>query len=516
MSTLAELVALSRAVAATRSRNAKLDAIAAFLRGLDADTAALAVSYLSGDIPQGRTGVGWATVQGALESTPQSTAPSLAIADVDATFAAIAGTAAGPGSVRARKDALGRLFARATAEERDFLAMLTVGEVRQGALATLIGEALARAHDVPSVEVRRAVMVAGAPREIARVLARDGRAGLAQFTIAPFRPLLPMLAQTVDDVDEALAQLGEAAFEHKLDGYRVQIHKDGDTVAVYSRGGHDVTAAVPELVAAARALPIRRAILDGEAIALRDGGRPHVFQTTMRRFSTGAADPALVASLPLFHYLFDVLLVDDELVLDRPTRDRLAALDAIVPAAHRVPRLITADAAAARAFLDGAFAAGHEGAMAKALDAPYDAGNRGASWLKLKKVHSLDLVILAAEWGSGRRKGWLSNLHLGARDPERGFAMLGKTFKGMTDEVLTWQTRELLAREVGREGHVVHVRPELVAEIAFNDVMRSPQYPAGLSLRLARLVRYRPDRTAADADTIDAVRAIAIADGVLE
>jgi DNA ligase-1 len=261
---------------------------------------------------------------------------------------------------------------------------------------------------------------------------------------------------------------------------------------------------------------VRRAILDGEAIAMRGNGRPHVFQTTMRRFSTGAADPALLAELPLSHYLFDVLLVDDDLVLDRPTRERLATLDTILAPAQRVPRVVTADPVVAASFLAGAFAAGHEGVMAKAMDAPYDAGNRGASWLKLKKVHTLDLVILAAEWGSGRRRGWLSNLWLGARDPERGFAMLGKTFKGMTDETLTWQTRELLAREVGREGHVVHVRPELVAEIAFNDVMRSPQYPAGLSLRLARLVRYRPDRTAADADTIDAVRAIAITDGVLE
>jgi DNA ligase 1 len=269
------------------------------------------------------------------------------------------------------------------------------------------------------------------------------------------------------------------------------------------------------VVATARAVAARRAILDGEAIALRGDGRPHTFQTTMRRFGTGVADPALVAALPLSPFLFDVILVDDDLVLDRPTRDRLVALDAIVPAVHRVPRLVTADAADARAFVDAALAAGHEGVMAKALAAPYDAGHRGAAWRKLKKVHTLDLVILAAEWGSGRRRGRLSNLHLGARDPDRGFVMLGKTFKGLTDEMLAWQTRELLARETARDGHVVHVRPELVAEIAFNDVMVSTQYPAGLSLRLARVTRYRPDRTAADADTIDAVRAIAIADGVL-
>jgi DNA ligase-1 len=513
---LADLVGASRAVAATRARNAKLELLARYVAPLDADAAALAVSYLSGGIPQGKIGVGYAMAYGAREEATPAATPSLTLEDVDATFAAIASTAAGSGSTRARKERLGALFARAAAEEGEFLAALAVGEVRQGALGALVGEALARAHQVPPEEVRRAVMVAGSVAEVARALATSGREGLGGFTIAPFKPLLPMLAQTADDVEQALEQLGEAVFEHKLDGYRVQVHKDGDEVRVYSRGAHDVTAAVPEVVAAAKLLPVRRVILDGEAIAMRPDGRPHIFQTTMRRFGKGVAAEELLHKLPLSHFLFDVLLVDDDLVLDRPTTERLRALDAIVPSPHRLPRLVTSDAAAAQAFLQGALAAGHEGAMAKALGAAYDAGNRGAAWLKLKKVHTLDLVILAAEWGSGRRKGWLSNLHLGARDPERGFAMLGKTFKGMTDEILTWQTRELLARESGRDGHVVHVRPELVAEIAFNDVMISPQYPAGLSLRLARLVRYRPDRTAADADTIDAVRAIAIADGVLD
>jgi DNA ligase-1 len=514
-SRFAELVAVSQQVAATRARNAKLERIAGYVAGLDPDAAALAVAYLSGEVPQGKIGVGYAMAYGVHQETPAAAEPSLTLADVDASFAAIAATPAGAGSIRGRKEQLGRLFARATAAEGEFLAALAVGEVRQGALGALVGEALARAHGVAAAEVRRAVMIAPSVAEVARTLAAEGRPGLARFTIAPFQPILPMLAQTADDVGAALEQLGEAVFEHKLDGYRIQVHKDGDEVRVFSRGAHDVTAAVPEVVAAARALAVRRAILDGEAIALRPDGRPHIFQTTMRRFGKGVTDPALLAALPLSHFLFDVLLLDDDLILDRPTRERLAALDGLVPAGHRLPRLVTADPAAARAFLDGAFAAGHEGAMAKALDAPYDAGNRGASWLKLKKVHTLDLVVLAAEWGSGRRKGWLSNLHLGARDPERGFAMLGKTFKGMTDEILTWQTEQLLARETGRAGHVVHVRPELVAEIAFNDVMLSPQYPAGLSLRLARLVRYRPDRSAADADTIDAVRAIAIADGVL-
>ncbi len=513
---LAALVATSLAVAATRARGAKLARLADHLRDLDGEAAALSARYLAGELPQGKIGVGWAMVSEALGGGGGAAATArLTLADVDRALTTIAATI-GPGSARARKDALGRLFAAATEDERRFLGALLVGEVRQGALAALIGEALARAHDVPAALVRRAVMVAGSVGEVARALARDGRAGLAGFAIAPFAPLAPMLAQTADDIPDALARLGEAALEHKLDGARVQVHRDGDEVRIFSRGGLDVTPALPEVVALARALPVRRAILDGEAIALRADGRPHPFQVTMRRFGRDRADAAIVGTLPLTAFLFDALLLDDDLVLDLPTHARLAALDALVPAVHRVPRLITADPAAAQAFLDGALAAGHEGVMAKALGAPYDAGNRGASWLKLKKVHTLELVVLAAEWGSGRRQGWLSNLHLGARDPTRGFAMLGKTFKGMTDEVLAWQTRELLAREVGRDGHVVHVRPELVGEFAFNDVQVSPQYPAGLSLRLARLVRYRPDRTAADAATVDELRAIAIADGVVE
>ncbi len=506
MLTLAALVAASRDVAATRARTAKLDRLAALLRGLGPDDAALAASYLSGELPQGKIGVGYALVS-ELAHGESAAETSLTLAEIDRTYTAIAETR-GAGSGKQRKELLGRLFARATSDERDFLAALTVGEIRQGALAALIAEALAKAHDVPPVEVRRAVMIAGAIGKVSRALAERGRAGLAEFAITPLVPLLPMLAHVADDVDDALARLGEAAFEHKLDGARVQLHKDGDLIKVFSRGGLDVTGNVPEAVTIARGLPVRRAILDAEAIALKPDRRPHPFQHTMRGFGGDA-------SLPLSVFVFDALLIDDELTLDRPTRDRLAVLDAIVSAAHRVPRLITADAAAAAAFLDGAFAAGHEGVMAKALDAPYDAGNRGAAWLKLKKVHTLDLVILAVEWGSGRRKGLLSNLHLGARGPD-GFVMLGKTFKGLTDEILAWQTRELLAREIGRDGHVVHVRPELVAEIAFSDVQISAQYPGGLSLRLARLVRYRPDRRAEDADTIDAVRAIAVKDGVID
>jgi DNA ligase-1 len=341
--------------------------------------------------------------------------------------------------------------------------------------------------------------------------ALDG-GNLGKFGLTLFRPVLPMLAQTADDATGALAQFaGTAALELKLDGFRVQLHKDGDVVRAYSRALNDVTAYVPEAVAAVAALPARRLILDGEAIVFGANGRPLPFQDTMKRF--GKNGNALAAQMPLTLTAFDTLLVDDQTLLAAPSQERWKILGELAPALA-VPRLVTASAEAAEAFYKDAVARGHEGVMAKALDAPYDAGSRGAQWLKIKKIHRLDLVVLAAEWGSGRRQGWLSNIHLGARSSE-GFVMLGKTFKGMTDDMLRWQTTEFLAREVDRDGHIVYVRPEIVAEVAFNDVQRSSRYPGGLALRLARVVRYRDDKTADQADTIDTVRAIAIADGVL-
>jgi DNA ligase-1 len=518
---LADLVATSAAVASTRARNAKIERLAALLRQLAPGERAVGAAWLAGELPQRKIGVGWAMVRDAAATTAMATAPSLSVAEVDATLSAIA-AAAGSGSGRQRKELLGGLFARATEAERAFVGNLVIGELRQGALAGVLVDAIAKAAELPAGDVRRAFMVAGDIGVVAHAALTDGAPGLAAFAITVFRPLLPMLAQTAEDVDDALGQLGTASFDVKLDGARVQIHRDGDEVRVFSRGLNDVTVAVPEVVAATLALPARRLILDGEAIALRRGeatasglARPHPFQVTMRRFGRSGDDPALRASLPLDVFLFDALVVDDELLLDRPARERWAALDALAPGHQRVPRLVTADPAAARAFYDGVIADGHEGVMAKDLEAPYDAGSRGAAWLKLKRVHTLDLVVLAAEWGSGRRKGFLSNLHLGARDPGGGFVMLGKTFKGMTDEILRWQTGALLEREAGRDGHAVHVRPELVVEIAFNDVQASPHYPGGLALRFARLVRYRPDKRAGDADTIDAVRAIAIRDGVI-
>jgi DNA ligase-1 len=513
--TLADLVATSRAVAGKPGKKDKIELIAALLRRARPDEHAVIACLIAGQVRQ-KLGVGYAIVHEVLDATPAAATSTLTVADVDRAFDELA-AAAGAGSAGTRRRVLGELVARATADERDVIAGLAVGELRHGALDGLVVEAIAKAAGLPAAAVRRAHMLGGDLGAVAARALADGAAGLAAVGLTVFRPVLPMLAQTAADVDEAIAELGEAGFETKLDGARVQIHRDGDEVRVFTRGLNEVTPAVPEVVAVARALPVRRAVLDGEAIALRPDGRPHPFQTTMRRFGRAVDDPALRAQLPLSVALFDALQLDDDVLLDRPARERWAALDAIAPAGTGVERVITADPAVARGWYERAIATGHEGIMAKAPDTGYDAGRRGAAWLKIKKVRRLDLVVLAVEWGSGRRKGWLSNIHLGARDPVNGgFVMLGKTFKGMTDELLKWQTKELLAREIGRDRHVVHVRPELVVEIAFNDVQASPHYPGGLALRFARVVRYRDDKTAAEADTIESVRAIAIADGVVD
>ena len=504
---LAELVETSAAIAATRGRLAKIDRLAGCLRRLAGGERAIGARYLAGEVPH-KLGVGYALVHEVRRAAAPAVSGSLTLGEVDRRFAAIA-ELRGAGAGRARKDQLGALLALATAPEQELLAALAVGELRQGALAGLVVEAIAKAAALPADRVRRAYMLAGDLGAVAEAALDGGAAALARFGLQVFRPILPMLAQTAGTPAEALVELGgPASIEHKLDGFRVQLHKDGDVVRAYSRALNEVTAQVPELIAQVAALPARRLVLDGEAIALGPGGRPLPFQDTMRRFSTGGGDA------PVRLAVFDALLVDDQTLLGAPARERFDALAVLAPALA-IPRIVTADPGEAAAFYAAALSAGHEGVMAKSLDAPYEAGLRGAAWLKIKQVHRLDLVVLAAEWGSGRRKGWLSNLWLGARDPERGFVMLGKTFKGLTDEMLRWQTAELLARETDRDGHVVHVRPELVAEIAFNDVQRSPRYPAGLALRLARVVRYRDDKTAAEADTIDAVRAIAIGAGVV-
>jgi DNA ligase 1 len=500
---LAELVAASAAVGATRSRKQKSARLAACLAAMRPDEAAIGASYLAGCVPQGKIGLGYATVA-RVEVEPAGAA-SLELGEVDRVLGAIA-RLSGPGSGGARERALGALLSRATLPEQAFLRRLLIGELRQGALEGVMVEGIARAAALEVPLVRRALMVSGDLGAVAAAALAGGAGALGQFSIQLFRPVQPMLAQPADDVDEALERLGEASLEYKLDGARIQVHRDGDRVQVFTRRLNEVTSAVPEVVRAALALPGRSLILDGEAIALRPDGSPHPFQVTMRRFGRKAA--AAQPELALTPYFFDCLYLDGQSLIDRPGRERVAALDGI-GGAWLIPRLITADPGAARRFVAGAIDRGHEGAMAKSLEAGYDAGGRGGSWLKIKPVHTLDLVVLAAEWGSGRRRGWLSNLHLGARDPERGgFVMLGKTFKGMTDEILAWQTQRLQELEIGREGHVVHVRPELVVEIAFNDVQASPHYPGGLALRFARLQRYRSDKRAGDADTIATVRAL--------
>jgi len=350
-------------------------------------------------------------------------------------------------------------------------------------------------------------MLAGSVPVVAQAALTEGTAGLQRFSLQLFQPLLPMLAQPAQDVDDALSKLGVAAFEWKLDGARVQVHKSGDEVRVYSRGLNDVTAAVPEIVEAVRPLPVRAVVLDGETIALRSQGRPQPFQVTMRRFGRKLDVDVMRHELPLQVFFFDALRRDDEDLIDRPAAERVEALVETLPSGLRIPRLTTADSAAAQAFLAEALARGHEGIMAKSLDAPYEAGSRGNSWLKIKQAHTLDLAVLAAEWGHGRRRGWLSNLHLGARDPaSNAFVMLGKTFKGLTDEMLAWQTKTLLELEVSRDAWTVYVRPELVVEIAVSEIQESAQYPGGLALRFARVKRYRPDKRPEDADTIDMVR----------
>ena len=471
------------------------------------DEIALATGYLCGVVPQDKLGVGWASLQAAASGPPAGVA-TVELAEVDAALERIARTG-GKGSAEARQRLLRGLLARLTEDERRFLVGLITGELRQGALEGLVVEAVARAAGVPAGEMRRAVMLAGDLPRVAHAALTQGTVGLSAFAVQLFRPVLPMLAGTAESETEALAELGEAALEWKLDGARVQIHKAADEVRVYSRRLNEVTPAVPEVVEQVRALPVRELIVEGEALALRPDGTPHPFQTTMTRFGRRLDVERVRATVPLTLFLFDLLYLDGASLMDEPLARRAEALARTVPASLLVPRLVTASADEARRFLDAALARGHEGIMAKALDAPYEAGRRGRRWLKLKPVRTLDLVVLAAEWGHGRRRGWLSNLHLGARDETTGdFVMLGKTFKGMTDELLAWQTARLQELEVSRDGQTVFVRPELVVEVAFNDLQASPQYPGGLALRFARVKGYRPDKLAADADTLATLREI--------
>ncbi len=503
---LAAVVDTSRRVADTTKRLEKIDLLARLIRQLSPLEIQIVVLYLSGQTRQGRIGIGYAALRDARNSPAVN--PSLEILDVDAILDSITGTS-GSGSQRRRLELLQTMFSRATESEQQFLSGLLMGEIRQGALEGIMVEAVAKASGLAPERVRRAAMMAGDIARVARAALEQGEDGLAQYDVQLFRPIQPMLAQSADDVPEALACLGEAALEYKMDGARVQVHKSGDDVVVYSRSLKDVTLAVPEVVEVTRALPARDLILDGEVISLLPDGRPQPFQITMRRFGRKLDVERMRQELPMTPFWFDLLYLNGGAVLDEPQSRRFAALSEL-SGEHLIPHTVTSDAEAADAFLEQALERGHEGIMAKAIDAKYAAGARGQSWVKVKRARTLDLVILAAEWGSGRRKGLLSNLHLGARDTQKGgFAMLGKTFKGLTDEMLAWQTKELLRLEIGRDSYTVHVKPELVVEIAFNEIQVSPRYVSGLALRFARVKRYRTDKTAADADTFETVQSLA-------
>jgi DNA ligase-1 len=512
MSSLNSLVQISFQVAATASRSAKTRQLADYLRSLPAGEIEIAVLYLSGEIRQGRIGIGPSVLRKCVGDAASEA--TLEISDVDAILDQLAALS-GPGSGSQRIKTLQNLFARGTKDEQKLLLRLLLGDLRQGALAGVMLDAIAAATRIPALEVRRAAMYQSNLGAIARAGLESGADGLKQFDLRLMSPIAPMLAQTADDVDEALELLKEeVAFEWKMDGARIQVHKDGDQVRIFTRGLNEVTEAIPEIADAVRTFPARQLVLDGEAIAFTPAGRPHSFQTTMRRFGRKLDVAALQSELPIRAFYFDCLQRDGVSLADRTTRERFSWLSAVVPAEQLIPRLVTRDSEAAHAFHEQALAEGHEGVMAKSLEAPYEAGNRGSSWLKIKRVHTLDLVVLGAEWGSGRRQGKLSNLHLGAfDDATQQFVMLGKTFKGLTDVTLEWQTREFLARETHRDAMTVYVRPEMVVEIAFSDLQTSARYPGGLALRLARVRRYRTDKRVEDADHMDMVRRIFAAQG---
>jgi ATP-dependent DNA ligase I len=515
---LIDIARTSDAVRGASARRAKRDLLAECLRRAAAGTrgeVAIAVAYLSGELPQRQIGVGYAALR---ERPPPAADASLSVAETDAAFTAI-GRLSGPGSVRERRRLVSDLLARATAAEQSFVIRLLSGELRQGALDGVMADAIAAAAGIPAAEVRRALMLSGSLGGVAEAALGAGGdadraiAALREFGLEVGRPGKPMLAQSAETPEAALRRsAGEApaAVEWKIDGVRVQAHVDGTDVRLFTRTLDDISARVPEVVSALRELPVRTAVLDGELIALRPDGRPHPFQVTAAR----AARRQDVGQVPLTAFLFDLLHLDGTDLIDRPGAERYDALAAAVPERLRIPRIVTADAAEATAFFQAALAHGHEGVMVKSLGTPYTAGRRGAGWVKAKPRHTLDLVVLAAEWGHGRRRGRLSNLHLGARDPGTGgFVMLGKTFKGLTDEMLAWQTERLLALADRRDDWVVRTRPELVVEIAFDGVQRSSRYPGGLALRFARVLRHRPDKPADEADTFDTVREIGAALG---
>ena len=539
---LTKLVLTSQAVAATPRRSVKIAEIADLLRTASPPEVPVVVAFLSGELRQRQIGVGYAALGGlaAGGGAAGGMAPALTVSEVDGVFAQV-GAVTGSGAQATRRRMLAELFGRATDAERDFLIRLIAGELHQGALEGVMIEAVARAAGVPASEVRRAHLLGGSLQAVAEAALTAAKlavratapadsatpdpaggaasAALRSFGLQVGRPLRPMLASSASSVAAAFARVSPAAVEWKIDGIRIQVHRDESGVAIFTRTLDNITARVPEIVEEALALDVRAAVLDGEAVALYPDGRPRPFQVTASRAGTQADVARQRADVPLTACYFDLLHLDGTDLIDEPASDRYALLTRVLPAKLLIPRLMTADVAAAEAFFADAVARGHEGVVVKSPAALYAAGRRGSEWIKVKPRHTLDLVVLAAEWGHGRRRGWLSNLHLGARDPVTGgLVMLGKTFKGLTDEMLDWQTTRLLelAEEPDRrpEGDlrdaygVLRVRPELVVEVAFDGVQASPRYPGGLALRFARVLRYRPDKAAAEADTIDAVRAL--------
>ena len=504
---LAQVVGISRQVAETSGRLRKISLIAELLTRLTPEEVEIAVAWLSGSTRQGKKGVGYAVLRDA--GAAAAAEPSLEILETDHLLDALS-KVKGRGSEQEKRAQLRSLMERATADEQRFLNDLLIGNLRQGALEGIMLEAVARASGVPLPAVRRAAMMAGDMPRVARALQENGTKALADFDVQLFRPVHPMLAQPAPDTDEALSEMGEAALEYKLDGARIQAHRRGDEVRVYTRALNEVTETVPEVVEAVRAMPVQQVILDGEVIGFAASGRPQPFQVTMRRFGRKLDVDRLRGEIPLTPVWFDILYRDGESLIDLPQRDRFRVLQTVAAPENLVHHILTSDREVAGHFLRDALDAGHEGILAKNPNAPYEAGARGQNWLKIKKAHTLDLVILAAEWGSGRRKGYLSNLHLGARDTEKGgFAMLGKTFKGLTDEMLRWQTEELLKLETHRDSYTVYVEPKIVVEIAYSDLQVSPRYVSGLALRFARVKRYRMDKTAEEADTFETVKKLA-------
>jgi DNA ligase 1 len=498
MTLLIDVVTASREVADTRSRSQKVAIIAELLRRLEPDEIVPTVGFLAGAPRQGRVGVGYSTIY-RLEHDPAAE-PSLTIDDLDRAIAEVERTT-GSGSAAARRELLGDLLDRATEEEADFIRRLFTGELRQGALAGLMVDAVAKAAGVPGELARRALMLSGDLTRTAEIAIAGGEDGLREVGFEIFRPIFPMLASTAESARDALEGFERASVEWKLDGIRIQIHRRGEEVRVYTRNLNDITETLPGIVRAVRALPVTQAVLDGEALWMSEDG-PAAFQDTVSQIDSDAPPEGIVT------FLFDALHVDGEDLLDAPLEERAARLEVIAPEL-RIPSELTSDPDTAERILAEALAAGHEGIVVKDAGSRYSAGRRGKAWRKVKPVRSYDLVVLGAEWGHGRRRGWLSNLHLGARDPRTGeFVMVGKTFKGMTDELLEWQTQELLAREAERRGIAVMVRPELVVEIALDGVQSSTRYPGGVALRFARVKRYRPDKDADEADTIDDLRAL--------